>query len=142
MGRLAFCFFFFQAEDGIRDATVTGVQTCALPISLHRRPVSGPTRVAVPGEASFSLATRSYCLHSREPVSACEVPLPKQRPRSRARKATTEAARVRRRFERLLSASVALFSQRSLDRVLQQVVDSARAVVGAKYAALGVLAPD
>src|SRR5207245_5721070 len=27
-------FFFFQAEDGIRDATVTGVQTCALPISL------------------------------------------------------------------------------------------------------------
>src|SRR2546430_9484358 len=28
------CFFFFQAEDGIRDLTVTGVQTCALPISL------------------------------------------------------------------------------------------------------------
>src|SRR5438094_8979961 len=28
-----FVFFFFQAEDGIRDRTVTGVQTCALPIS-------------------------------------------------------------------------------------------------------------
>src|SRR5690554_281982 len=27
------CVFFFQAEDGIRDADVTGVQTCALPIS-------------------------------------------------------------------------------------------------------------
>src|SRR2546422_5319083 len=27
------CFFFFQAEDGIRDVAVTGVQTCALPIS-------------------------------------------------------------------------------------------------------------
>src|SRR2546430_6748063 len=27
-----FFFFFFQAEDGIRDLTVTGVQTCALPI--------------------------------------------------------------------------------------------------------------
>src|SRR5215213_10860448 len=26
------CFFFFQAEDGIRDWSVTGVQTCALPI--------------------------------------------------------------------------------------------------------------
>src|SRR5436189_95654 len=26
-------FFFFQAEDGIRDTSVTGVQTCALPIS-------------------------------------------------------------------------------------------------------------
>src|SRR5207245_8016214 len=30
--RLCVFFFFFQAEDGIRDATVTGVQTCALPI--------------------------------------------------------------------------------------------------------------
>src|SRR2546430_11175109 len=28
-------FFFFQAEDGIRDLTVTGVQTCALPISFN-----------------------------------------------------------------------------------------------------------
>src|SRR5699024_11843198 len=27
-------FFFFQAEDGIRDRNVTGVQTCALPISI------------------------------------------------------------------------------------------------------------
>src|SRR2546430_11199824 len=38
-------FFFFQAEDGIRDLTVTGVQTCALPISgalrgPHRHPLS------------------------------------------------------------------------------------------------------
>src|SRR2546422_6500209 len=28
------CFFFFQAEDGIRDVAVTGVQTCALPIFI------------------------------------------------------------------------------------------------------------
>src|SRR5207245_6873289 len=34
---VCFCcfYFFFQAEDGIRDATVTGVQTCALPICLR-----------------------------------------------------------------------------------------------------------
>src|SRR2546426_6650838 len=31
------CLFFFQAEDGIRDYKVTGVQTCALPISVARR---------------------------------------------------------------------------------------------------------
>jgi len=49
---------------------------------------------------------------------------------------------VRRRFERLLSAGVAIFSERSLGRVLQQVVDSAREVVDARFAALGVLAPD
>src|SRR2546429_1688372 len=30
---MMFVFFFFQAEDGIRDVAVTGVQTCALPIS-------------------------------------------------------------------------------------------------------------
>src|SRR5690348_17478729 len=36
-----FFFFFFQAEDGIRDGRVTGVQTCALPISavVERRQV-------------------------------------------------------------------------------------------------------
>src|SRR3989475_6676336 len=33
-----YLFFFFQAEDGIRDLTVTGVQTCALPISCDLSP--------------------------------------------------------------------------------------------------------
>ena len=34
--RAGYCIFFFQAEDGIRDTSVTGVQTCALPISAVR----------------------------------------------------------------------------------------------------------
>src|SRR2546430_12326193 len=40
-GWLLYCdhVFFFQAEDGIRDLTVTGVQTCALPILPHRNQV-------------------------------------------------------------------------------------------------------
>ena len=54
----------------------------------------------------------------------------------------SEAERIRQRFERLLSAGVAIFSQHTLDRVLQEVVDTARDVVGAKYAALGVLSED
>src|SRR5439155_2991715 len=37
VGFILFCIFFFQAEDGIRDGHVTGVQTCALPIYLPRR---------------------------------------------------------------------------------------------------------
>src|SRR3989442_15736528 len=42
-------FFFFQAEDGIRDADVTGVQTCALPIYFER---ASPRRSArAPGDA-------------------------------------------------------------------------------------------
>src|SRR2546422_4833903 len=35
-------FFFFQAEDGIRDVAVTGVQTCALPICAPRPPPPSP----------------------------------------------------------------------------------------------------
>src|SRR6266436_9293556 len=34
VARFEYVFFFFQAEDGIRDVAVTGVQTCALPIWL------------------------------------------------------------------------------------------------------------
>src|SRR5256885_12940379 len=34
LGLIMLLFFFFQAEDGIRDYKVTGVQTCALPISV------------------------------------------------------------------------------------------------------------
>src|SRR5437764_2860954 len=46
--------FFFQAEDGIRDTSVTGVQTCALPISMSwswasaRSSSTSPTRTASP----------------------------------------------------------------------------------------------
>src|SRR5437867_5194870 len=57
-------FFFFQAEDGIRDRTVTGVQTCALPISPTARagtrslPLS-PTIVAAVRSRSRSADARS-----------------------------------------------------------------------------------
>src|SRR5690606_40927617 len=45
--RVSLLFFFFQAEDGIRDFHVTGVQTCALPIcptSCSQMQVNGSTR--------------------------------------------------------------------------------------------------
>src|SRR5690606_41093817 len=47
-------FFFFQAEDGIRDFHVTGVQTCALPIGDTRSTV--PLKV-LPGSASTCSCT-------------------------------------------------------------------------------------
>src|SRR5207302_2943123 len=43
-GSLICIFFFFQAEDGIRDFHVTGVQTCALPISIHLLRSPSPAR--------------------------------------------------------------------------------------------------
>src|SRR2546428_6716123 len=45
--RRASRFFFFQAEDGIRDLIVTGVQTCALPIYalVHQDPAAAITEL-------------------------------------------------------------------------------------------------
>src|SRR2546430_8714049 len=57
-------FFFFQAEDGIRDLTVTGVQTCALPISWRNSGVQrsgqslvGASRPLVGGDEHLLVAS-------------------------------------------------------------------------------------
>src|SRR5690625_7793593 len=50
-------FFFFQAEDGIRDGHVTGVQTCALPILLRYRVPLGN-----PADSDVRLATEQVLL--------------------------------------------------------------------------------
>src|SRR5207244_10335490 len=54
-------FFFFQAEDGIRDDLVTGVQTCALPICLEPEPV-GDARADVTYRFRFQTKTGPYFL--------------------------------------------------------------------------------
>src|SRR2546430_16088222 len=60
-------YFFFQAEDGIRDLTVTGVQTCALPICRpsdrqSRYAISSATRVGGLYRARLSPITRIAAL--------------------------------------------------------------------------------
>src|SRR5207248_5191902 len=54
------CFFFFQAEDGIRDRTVTGVQSCALPISAGAGSRSG-NRFVVRGRSRVHWRGLSAC---------------------------------------------------------------------------------
>src|SRR5712672_3724581 len=54
-------FFFFQAEDGIRDKLVTGVQTCALPISRFRRKAA-ENAMKVIGLAGWSGAGKTTLL--------------------------------------------------------------------------------
>src|SRR5258706_6074089 len=65
-----FSFFFFQAEDGIRDWSVTGVQTCALPISD-----SGISEPFSSSKASGTLVTGPKDFHSSH-----QAPVIKTRP--------------------------------------------------------------
>src|SRR5256886_8900445 len=78
-------FFFFQAEDGIRDLTVTGVQTCALPISA-RRPIPQLAPVAPPvlplrraDRGGVAVRSRSRCATLRHRL---EPPVVLRDPRS------------------------------------------------------------
>src|SRR5207245_4463548 len=60
---------FFQAEDGIRDATVTGVQTCALPISISARfSRAKPAKLS----SSASISVSKVC--NREVRSSASIP--------------------------------------------------------------------
>src|SRR5947209_16014657 len=69
---VVFCFFFFfQAEDGIRDIGVTGVQTCALPIwpngrsrkssRLPRHPMSRGRSAGAPGSSRRPMTLTGRC---------------------------------------------------------------------------------
>src|SRR5438309_11620350 len=67
-----FFFFFFQAEDGIRDGTVTGVQTCALPISVRR----GRGRLPQPRGAEPARRHARAHHHRRAPCLAHDLRSP------------------------------------------------------------------
>src|SRR3712207_7750184 len=62
MVSVSYLFFFFQAEDGIRDIGVTGVQTCALPIYLNRS-VWEVVGAAAVYQQSVSLQDGPFSLH-------------------------------------------------------------------------------
>src|SRR5215203_6929158 len=64
------CFFFFQAEDGIRDIGVTGVQTCALPISSSRR-CHQPSRSSQPASRSSACTTGATRSEERRVGKEC-----------------------------------------------------------------------
>src|SRR5258708_27584873 len=87
-------FFFFQAEDGIRDDLVTGVQTCALPISPRSAKASHfvamntgavTIRIVRPRRSSYAWAVRRSEEHTSELQSpdhlVCRLLLEKKKPR-------------------------------------------------------------
>src|SRR5699024_11351444 len=55
-----FSCFFFQAEDGIRDRNVTGVQTCALPISNQNVPYTPGWPQPFPGTILFEYTGQDF----------------------------------------------------------------------------------
>ena len=55
---VVFFFFFFQAEDGIRDWSVTGVQTCALPIYPLRKKLAADSYYRFRSADEVQLAAR------------------------------------------------------------------------------------
>src|SRR5690606_40981429 len=63
LGGILVVFFFFQAEDGIRDFHVTGVQTCALPIS--------PRVLATPSKPPSARSRRANGWQTWRPSKAC-----------------------------------------------------------------------
>src|SRR2546430_6500072 len=78
----ALYFFFFQAEDGIRDLTVTGVQTCALPI-LAEGAERSTTRKGRDGGSPGSNEPQSWPFSGR--FYPLRWPPPSKRGRGRAR---------------------------------------------------------
>src|SRR2546430_8392002 len=82
---LVYFFFFFQAEDGIRDLTVTGVQTCALPIWFRARTERSAWRSGIPRMPAVwrSLITWGVCcgVVGSSPPSVAGPPRPPWRPR-------------------------------------------------------------
>src|SRR5437763_13595535 len=60
-------FFFFQAEDGIRDTSVTGVQTCALPISGLTLATGSTTGTGVPTDQQ--IWATGWATRSRQPTT-------------------------------------------------------------------------
>src|SRR5262249_59034178 len=82
--------FFFQAEDGIRDWSVTGVQTCALPISTNgtwslptARSAGSPTTAPVGDSKESTTEKTMYVeLHARSAFSFLDAtPLPRSEER-------------------------------------------------------------
>src|SRR5256885_9426262 len=85
MGGVLIVIFFFQAEDGIRDYKVTGVQTCALPIygrrgrcgvapdpAAGRWPMEAQPRPAVAPQPALAAKARSE-EHTSELQSPCNL---------------------------------------------------------------------
>src|SRR2546428_2683389 len=77
-------FFFFQAEDGIRDLIVTGVQTCALPI-CHGAPLERGEQVHGAGNADLHVYPLHAGANARRPGDLTWDPNREGSPRRRNR---------------------------------------------------------
>src|SRR3989441_6805257 len=119
-------FFFFQAEDGIRDKLVTGVQTCALPISSSRSPFYGGrcfgTDVVHAAPAEGEAVRQAEARVGREglPPARLEPAVARQRPRERLAVGRSHGAAVLRALRHGLHPKVAIARRDQARQVLEQ----------------------
>src|SRR5262249_59262167 len=74
---MTYIFFFFQAEDGIRDWSVTGVQTCALPISRHSSSTAAPGSTCTTSCCGRPSSARASATRRSAPAATClTIPRP------------------------------------------------------------------
>src|SRR5215467_12046688 len=109
-------FFFFQAEDGIRDYKVTGVQTCALPIFPRATPMLPPRTIGRCVPAS--------CRHRAGPILSAAPAI-----RIERQAVGVIAAGEARSVERLLHAVMVRLAQRLKVRSVPKARVAVRPVV-------------
>src|SRR2546429_4799494 len=112
---VVFFFFFFQAEDGIRDVAVTGVQTCALPISISASRTLVGAGATPPLLRLISFGSRTYALriffqNSSSPAKSSGAACAYARVRSEA---SITASAPYRNSRRLTSALILINSHHS-----------------------------
>src|SRR6266436_8644887 len=114
-------FFFFQAEDGIRDVAVTGVQTCALPISreLLAKSHADATRELQEAEAKGNRLLEQSRHQATELTNAARAEVEQTLEWARAQ-AGTVLARAQHGAEQLLAA--AGLGQEAIAEVASKIV--------------------
>src|SRR5438132_12590111 len=102
-------FFFFQAEDGIRDHCVTGVQTCALPISNRVHPIGKGSAIELRRRVHAVVGAKLFVPDGEPVTTAVDAPVLGQA-------ATGEApsGRTRTGLDRLVAAGWASLAGRSV----------------------------
>src|SRR2546430_7916872 len=140
MGNCDCACFFFQAEDGIRDLTVTGVQTCALPIWRLARPLSDErserarTAWALASWPCVLLVKSAAAGTHRASSRRAGLQRMRVRPMTIPRFRPPQQTRSQETLDRILDAAERVLDEKSFtEATLAEIMERAGVTVGAFY---------